>query len=240
MKIHSAICSIVMIAVVAGCGGQVRYDQYATKGWIDNNTYYITAAGVPNSKLVTKIERRDSAKRASILNAQYQISEEFRGETIAGNSVDFSRVDAILTGSVMSATYDEEDNCEINYQIQCTGFRGDVKAGSGKCLKMRDSTVVANTPINQSKIVSSGGFDTANLKKIGVVGAVSRSSKEITVNSASAGKDIHMGDKLFLLIDNQKIEMTVVFPMLTVAKCRIDKQFYDQLNKIKKEMPVYK
>ena len=124
-------------------GGTVEGEKFKTEQWVDENTYRIAAAGVSNSKLSNKIQRRESAKRAAILNAQYQVLEKFKGSSIEGAAgmSDFESTGIAIAqevsgivkgGSVVSATYDEEDNCEIIYEVKAKGLKKKVEAASWK------------------------------------------------------------------------------------------------------------
>ncbi|MCL1832938.1 MAG: hypothetical protein FWG49_00390 [Leptospirales bacterium] len=124
-------------------GGTVEGETYTTEKWVDENTYQIAASGVSNSKLSNKIQRRESAKRAAILNAQYQVLEKFKGSTIEGAAgmSDFESTGIAIAqevsgyvkgGSVKKATYDEEDNCEIIYEVKAKGLKKKVEAASWK------------------------------------------------------------------------------------------------------------
>lgn len=120
-------------------GGNVQGETFKNESWVDENTYRLAAAGVANSKLKNKVQRRESAKRAAILNAQYQILEKFKGSKIEGAAgmSDFESTGIAIAqeiqgvvkgGSVMSATYDEEDNCEIIYEVKAKGLKKKVAA----------------------------------------------------------------------------------------------------------------
>lgn len=120
-------------------GGNVQGETFKNESWVDENTYRLAAAGVANSKLKNKVQRRESAKRAAILNAQYQVLEKFKGSKIEGAAgmSDFESTGIAIAqeiqgvvkgGSVMSATYDEEDNCEIIYEVKAKGLKKKVSA----------------------------------------------------------------------------------------------------------------
>jgi hypothetical protein len=120
-------------------GGNVQGETFKNESWVDDNTYRLAAAGVANSKLKNKVQRRESAKRAAILNAQYQVLEKFKGSKIEGAAgmSDFESTGIAIAqeiqgvvkgGSVMSATYDEEDNCEIIYEVKAKGLKKKVAA----------------------------------------------------------------------------------------------------------------
>lgn len=135
---------LIMGLVFTSCGGgkiggQVEGEKFKTEGWIDDNTYRLAAAGVPNAKLKNKVARRESAKRAAILNAQYQVLEKFKGSKIEGAAgmSDFENTGIAIAqevsgivkgGSVASATFDEEDNCEIIYEVKAKGLKNKVSA----------------------------------------------------------------------------------------------------------------
>jgi len=122
-----------------GIGGQVQGEKFKTEGWIDNDTYRLAAAGVPKSTLKNKVQRRESAKRAAILNAQYQVLEKFKGSKIEGAAgmSDFESTGIAIAqevsgmvkgGSVQSVTYDEEDNAEIIYEVKAKNLKNKVAA----------------------------------------------------------------------------------------------------------------
>jgi len=124
-------------------GGMVQGETFKNEGWINDDTYRIAASGVSNSKLTNKIQRRESAKRAAILNAQYQVLEKFKGSTIEGAAgmSDFESTGIAIAqevsgmvkgGSVVTATYDDEDNCEIIYEVKAKGLKKKVSAASWK------------------------------------------------------------------------------------------------------------
>jgi hypothetical protein len=139
------VVSMGLVVALTSCGGGgkiggvVQGETFKNEGWVDKDTYRIAAAGVSNSKLTNKIQRRESAKRAAILNAQYQVLEKFKGSTIEGAAgmSDFESTGIAVAqevqgfikgGSVLSATYDDEDNCEVIYEVK------------GKDLKKKAST----------------------------------------------------------------------------------------------------
>ena len=143
--------SMVLIAGIAfsACGGgskiggTVKGQTFKTEGWVDENTFRLAAAGAPKRTLTNKIARRESAKRAAILNAQYQVLEKFKGAKLEGATgmSDFEMTGIAIAqevqgivkgGSVQSATYDAEDNCEIIYEVKARGLKKKVQAAEFK------------------------------------------------------------------------------------------------------------
>jgi len=126
-----------------GLGGQVKGESFVTEGWVDENTFRIAAAGVATRTLSNKIARRESAKRAAILNAQYQILEKFKGSRIEGAAgmSNFEMTGIAIAqevkgitkgGSVKKATYDADDNCEIIYEVRAKKLKNKVGAADWK------------------------------------------------------------------------------------------------------------
>ena len=124
-------------------GGMVEGETFKNEGWLNDDTYRIAASGVPNSRLTNKIQRRESAKRAAILNAQYQVLEKFKGSKIEGAAgmSDFESSGIAIAqevsgmvkgGSVVTATYDDQDNCEIIYEVKAKGLKKKVSAAEWK------------------------------------------------------------------------------------------------------------
>ena len=124
-------------------GGNVQGETFKNESWVDDNTYRLASAGVANSKLKNKVARRESAKRAAILNAQYQVLEKFKGAKLEGATgmSDFEMTGMAIAqevqgtikgGSVQSVTYDEEDNCEIIYEVKGKDLKKKVQAAEWK------------------------------------------------------------------------------------------------------------
>ncbi len=120
-------------------GGTVKGETFKTEGWADENTFRIAAAGAPKRTLTNKVARRESAKRAAILNAQYQVLEKFKGAKLEGATgmSDFEMTGIAIAqevqgvvkgGSVFKVTYDAEDNCEIVYEVKAKGLKKKVSA----------------------------------------------------------------------------------------------------------------
>ncbi|MCP4138297.1 MAG: hypothetical protein GY754_45465 [bacterium] len=117
-----------------GRSGQVESgDEMRTEGWVNGDTYRLYAAGLPNRGVAGIAGRKASAKSAAILNAQYQILEKFKGTRIegAGGMADYGRVygeadykrgreikNIVKSGKVIKETYDNEQNCEIIYEVK--------------------------------------------------------------------------------------------------------------------------
>jgi len=142
-----ALALVVTVAfascVGGGIGGTVKGKTYKNEGWVDENTFRIAAAGVPTRTLTNKVQRKESAKRAAILNAQYQVLEKFKGAKIEG-AAGMSNFETtgmavaqevkgiVKGGSVYSITYDAEDNCEIIYEVKARGLKKKVSVAKWK------------------------------------------------------------------------------------------------------------
>jgi len=119
------------------CLHQVAVDEKAVEQecnhgcWIDNDTYRLHAAAAPSKKLrdAEREERRKYSKRIAILNAQYQIIEKFKGIPLeaatgimgsdpAAVGVAKDLKEAVKRGTVISESFDEEDNCEVLYEVK--------------------------------------------------------------------------------------------------------------------------
>lgn len=120
-------------------GGTVEGETYTTEGWIDDDTFQLAAAGVPTKTLTNVVQRKESSKRAAILNAQYQIIEKFKGSKIEGAAgmENFEMTGIAVAqelkaiakgGSVKKVTWDEEQNCEIIYVVHAKGLKKKVSA----------------------------------------------------------------------------------------------------------------
>jgi len=146
--IFAMICMMAISVSFTSCrkgglGGQVKGESFVTEGWVDENTYRLAASAMAKRDLTNKIARRESAKRAAILNAQYQILEKFKGSKIEGASgmsnfemtgiaVAQEVKGVVKGGSVKKATYDAEDNCEIIYEVRAKNLKSKVGTADWK------------------------------------------------------------------------------------------------------------
>ncbi len=75
---------------------------------------------------------------------------------------------------------------------------------------------------------------------IGSVGKIIKGRGEIVVKSKKAGQTIRMGDKMYVRIDGKVAVMEAIFPMQSIAKCRLLPKYRSFLKRLKPNMPVYK
>jgi hypothetical protein len=124
-------------------GGTLEGKTYVTEGWVDDDTFRIAAAGVAKKDLTNIVQRRESSKRAAILNAQYQVIEKFKGSKIEGASgmENFEMTGIAVAqelkaitkgGSVAKVTWDDDQNCEIIYEVRAKGLKKKVAAAEWK------------------------------------------------------------------------------------------------------------
>ena len=95
-----------------------------TEGWIDENTYRIVAEGKALNSIKNKDERKESAKRAAKMNAWFKILKKFKNiknqdetSTLKDKSLALDIQNIIKNGFIIDEIYDEEENCEIIYEI---------------------------------------------------------------------------------------------------------------------------
>lgn len=145
------IIALVLTAGVffglTGCGskigGTVEGETFTTEGWVDDNTFRIAAAGVPMKTMTNIVQRKESSKRAAILNAQYQVIEKFKGSKIEGASgmENFEMTGIAIAqelkavskgGSVKKVTWDDQQNCEVIYEVYAKGLKKKAAAAEWK------------------------------------------------------------------------------------------------------------
>jgi hypothetical protein len=102
------------------------------EGWIDRDTFQVISLGVPSMKAQGKEKRRASARSAALIMAQQTMIEKFYGYSLQAGGIvhnpskkDFHKEFAgvIKDGSIIKEIYDDDDNCEILYQIRSTGLK---------------------------------------------------------------------------------------------------------------------
>ena len=119
----------------AGGGlGSMKGESSKDEAWVDDNTYRIAAQGVPKAGLTNKVQRRGTAKEAATIMAQKAVIEKFKGAKLEGASgvkdlesagiaiaKEFDGV--VKGGSVIKSTYDDQDNCEVIYEVKSKGLK---------------------------------------------------------------------------------------------------------------------
>lgn len=119
------------------CTSSVIVDRRASgkktvEGWIDGDTFQVIALGVPLRKARGKEKRRASARQMAVIMAQKTMIDKFYGYSLQAGGIvhnapkkNFRKefTDVIKGGTVIHERYDDDDNCEIIYQIRSTGLK---------------------------------------------------------------------------------------------------------------------
>lgn len=121
----------------------VQKDIWQTEGWVDEDTYRILASADP-AKGQTKPElRKKTARERARLNAQYNIIEKFKPHKIeacggmaefdpSARSISMELTGIVKGGSIILERYDEEQNCEIIYEVKARGLKKKVLENRGE------------------------------------------------------------------------------------------------------------
>ncbi len=136
-----AFAGSLMVACGPKEGGQVKGESFKSEGWVDVNTFRVISTGVPKAGLVNKIQRRGTAKEAAIIMAEKRIIEKFVGARLEGASgaADYASTGVAVAkefsgvvkgGTIVKETYDDDDNCEIIYQVEKKGLKKEVQGGA--------------------------------------------------------------------------------------------------------------
>jgi len=80
----------------------------------------------------------------------------------------------------------------------------------------------------------------AELKPVARVNDIDLPKKEILIAGSNLGGKLFIGDILYLNINNEDVKIMVVFPMLTVSKCRLLEKKSSFLGQIPFKSPVYR
>ena len=120
-----------LVSCKSGGKSIVQKDVWHTEGWYDEDTYRIYSSGMPKDGLTNKIQRKGTARESAILLAQKNIMEKFkpvRSEACADYSLDNYTVSKELAGIIKGGTiiaerFDDEENCEIMYEVKSKGLK---------------------------------------------------------------------------------------------------------------------
>ncbi len=97
-------------------------------GWVDDDTYRVTAMGEPKAGLTEKAQKQETARDAAILAAQYKTLTEIRNSIISSVENTGSLysetgrdpkqlIGTIKGGGVAVSLFDENSNCYIIYEV---------------------------------------------------------------------------------------------------------------------------
>lgn len=75
--------------------------------------------------------------------------------------------------------------------------------------------------------------------KAGKIREIDLAKKEILVSYDQVGSPYKMGDKLHIIIDDESVTLEVIFPMQTVARCKLAAKDSQKFGMLKKGMLVY-
>jgi uncharacterized membrane-anchored protein len=113
---------------------------FVTDGWVSPDIYRVTAIGVPREGLKSKMQRRRTAHEAAKIMAEKRIIEKFVGARLeeAVGMADYASTGKLVLrefgslvkdGIIVKSTFDEDDNCEIIYQVERNNLRNKVEIG---------------------------------------------------------------------------------------------------------------
>lgn len=145
-KVFGSLAIMLVAFVLVGCGsnklgGEVKGDSYKTEGWVTDDIFRVTAIGVPKEGLTNKEQRRATAREAAQIMAEKRIIEKFVGARVEGaaGAADYQSTGVAVAkefsgfvkgGTIVQSTYNEEDSCEIVYQVEQKGLRKKVEGGA--------------------------------------------------------------------------------------------------------------
>jgi len=77
-------------------------------------------------------------------------------------------------------------------------------------------------------------------RPVGKIDKVNASLNEVVISIPGAAEKYQMGDKLAVVIGGEEVVMTVIFPMMTVARAKVLSKYRGYTKRLKKGMPVYR
>jgi hypothetical protein len=143
-RIFSLFLFLAVATAFTACGssmgGEVKGESFITEGWVSPDIFRVTATGVPKEGLTNKVQRRGTAKEAAEIMAQKRIIEKFVGSRLEGaaGASDYASTGIAVQkefgglvrgGTIVKSTYDDDDNCELVYQVEKKNLRKEVEGG---------------------------------------------------------------------------------------------------------------
>jgi len=145
-KVLSSAMVIFVAIAFAGCssgglGGMLEGDEVVSEGWVSPDIFRVTATGAPKPGLTNKIQKRGTAKEAALIMGQKRVLEKFVGARVEGaaGAADYASTGIAVSkefggmvkgGTIVKETYDEDDNCEVIYQVEKKGLKKMVDGGA--------------------------------------------------------------------------------------------------------------
>jgi len=131
------IIAMLIGAFASSCetsDSMIKGKKYKTEGWVDDNTFRVTALGAPAADAKGMVKRKTQAREAALIMAQKRVLEKMIGAELKGASAvkDGESVGVVVTkefqgmvkgGSILEETFDEDDNCEVVYEITGRGLK---------------------------------------------------------------------------------------------------------------------
>jgi hypothetical protein len=132
------IAAVSIAAFVSSCGGTtdkiVKGKTFKTEGWVNDDTFRVTALGAPAVDAKGMVKRKTQAREAALIMAQKRVIEKMVGAEIKGASAvkDGESAGVVVTkefsgmvkgGTIVEETFDEEDNCEVVYELYSKGLK---------------------------------------------------------------------------------------------------------------------
>ncbi len=135
---------VLAFAVVISCGpkspgGSVKGKSYKVGVWVDDDTFRMVGMGIPMEGSTNVVQRKRTAQEAAELDAQYRILQKFLGAKVVGASgmknfqhtgtaVAKEAAGHIRGGNTFSVTWDDQQNCEVVYEVKSPGLKKRVKS----------------------------------------------------------------------------------------------------------------
>ena len=129
----------IIITLAPGCRtgynpDYINPDEFITDGWMDDNTYRISATGEPKNGISSIIQKKISAKDAAVKAAQISLIEKLKGEEhnipvrvdeyYSGINPEADELQTVIKkGRIIKETYNEQMVCEIVYEIHSPGLK---------------------------------------------------------------------------------------------------------------------
>jgi|GEM_PF-5396967 len=120
---------------------------------VGDNTFRMVSSGRPDSGLKDRKVRRESVEKKAIVNARKAILEHFKRNDLTSYHMSYFPYPAkqmrcrrkmkkiVKTGSVRCAVYDDNDNCEVVYDVKYDGFKKLVHDAYYSVIKPKDGAL---------------------------------------------------------------------------------------------------
>ncbi len=175
--------------------GEKQQKSDIAEGWVSPDIFRVKATGAPKTGS-EGVQRRETAKESAQANAKNKIIEKFiraRSENVHINTPDYQFYESQLNvefsnlvkgGTIVTSTFDDDDNCKIVYQVEKKNLRKEVEKSNiepapKERIKYVESTKDTKKDEKQQRLDTAEGWVSPDIFRVKAIGAPNGGSQDV-------------------------------------------------------------